>query len=182
MNEAARINPFNTENFIWIDAGYFRGAPVNNSPIVRNNITKNGVLANQMVFHSIFGPERPWDQEIAAGAFGGRVQAIFEANKKYWMSFWYMVTKGLKVCYEQRVMVTMCRTWPDLCSIHYSGKDKDWFVMGRGWLRNADFDFSNGLVLGNSTNETLLPTTVVEGPVVYPTGLVVAKTVHQLKL
>jgi hypothetical protein len=184
MNEAARINPFNTENFIWIDAGYFRAAHANKGPIVRNNITQNGVLPNQMLFHSVFGPERPWDQEIAAGAFGGRAQAIFEANEKYWMSFWYMVTKGQKVCYEQRVMVTMYRTWPDLCSIHYSGRDGDWFAMGRNWLRNPGLIFSsNGAVLGNSANETLLPTTVVEEPVIFPAaGLIMAKTVHQLKV
>jgi hypothetical protein len=92
--------------------------------------------------------------------------------------------KGLKVCYEQRVMVTMYRTWPDLCSIHYSGRDGDWFAMGRNWLRNPGLIFSsNGAVLGNSANETLLPTTVVEEPVIFPAaGLIMAKTVHQLKV
>jgi hypothetical protein len=138
-------------------------------------MTQTGVLRNQILLPSVFGPKRPWDQEIAAGTFGGRAHAILEANEKYWMSFWYMVTKGLKVCYEQRVMVTMCRTWPDLCSIHYySGRDGDWFVMGRYWLRNPGFDFSNnGAVLGNSTNESLFADNCCRGACRLPSRRIV---------
>jgi hypothetical protein len=72
-------------------------------------------------------------------------------------------------------MVTMCRTWPDLCSIHYySGRDGDWFVMGRYWLRNPGFDFSNnGAVLGNSTNESLFADNCCRGACRLPSRRIV---------
>jgi hypothetical protein len=38
---------------------------------------------------------------------------------------------------EQHVAVTMCQTWPELCSFLYSGRDKDWFVIDWSWLANG---------------------------------------------
>ena len=164
MREVALLNPFQTELFAWIDAGYFRGnrqERLRNQPIVRNNITQNGVPPNQILFQNVF--QHPWDQEIAAGAFGGRRDAILQAYDKYWLSFWDMVRKGLKVGYEQRVMVTMCRSWPELCSVQYSGQDKNWVQMGTKWLRQPHHNFSTTtMLLSSSTNETLLPTTIVQ--------------------
>jgi hypothetical protein len=189
IKEAAVLNPFNTEHFIWVDAGYYRG---NNRPvhgvIVRNNITKNGVPPNKIMFPQMYNTDSM--QEIAANVWGGTREAILETNEKYWIAFWDMVTKGLKVSFEQRVMVTMCRTWPDFCYQVYSGRDEDWFKLGKSWLRDPNTDFrkyefptflNDGDASGiwDKRKNTILPTTIVKEPVVFPedkvTGDVIAK-------
>lgn len=162
MKYAAKMNPFQTDEFLWIDAGYFRGRyDMGHAPIVRNNITSHGVQADRMLFQNIFLD--PAKQELAAGAFGGTAEAIYAFNDKYWFTFWDMVKKGLMVTFEQRVFVSLCRTWPRMCHIVHAGEDKDWFAMGKNMLRSSTFDFSKVKVeLQTPFNESLQPTTIVE--------------------
>ena len=57
MREAARANPFDTEFFYWIDAGYIRNSAhsLRCTPLVRNNITESSAVdpRTQLVYHMI---------------------------------------------------------------------------------------------------------------------------------
>jgi hypothetical protein len=123
-------------------------------------------------------------QEIAANVWGVTRAAILETNEKYWIAFWDMVTKGLKICFEQRVMITMCWSWPDFCYQVYSGRHADWFKLGKNWLRDPNTDFRkyeypifvDGGVSG-ILKDTILPTTIVKDPVIFPEGKVTSQTI-----
>lgn len=189
MKEVAFQNPFHTEHFFWVDGGYFRGKAATgmvHGVIARNNISANGIAPGQVLFANMYG--HPNNQEIAAGVWGGTKEAIFEANQKYWIAFWDSVTKGLQVGLEQRVLITMCRSWPDLCHMVYSGRDQDWFTLGRNWMRQTNFNFStvyykvslddfNASLAPKGNRHQLLPTTIVKDPVVFPEGIVTGESV-----
>ena len=167
MNEVAKVNPFNSEHIFWIDAGYYRRiihAP-NYEPIIRNNITANGVKRDQVVFQNIF--KDPKEYEIAGGAWGGTPSALSSAYDRYFETFWWMVVNKYDcVGYEQRIMLLMCKRFPTLCSVQMHTADKKWFMMGKVWLRNATYDFSKSFQLQH--NET----SVVQ-PVPFPTEEVI---------
>jgi hypothetical protein len=155
LHEVALMNPFDTEHFFWIDAGYFRGKGRDGyRPIVRNNITAHGVAPDQIVFQRAQDDE---SHEIAGGAFGGTSRALARAYDLYWLTFWHMIQQK-KDCvgFEQRVMVWMCMSFPDLCHIHTS---TNWFAMGKTWLPNADYDFA-------ATRRGDIPLDAKERPVV----------------
>ena len=142
MREVARENPFRTEFFYWVDAGYYRkdrsaSAPLY-SPIVRNNITEKGVDPRSQVVYQMIKSFPTY--EIAGGAWGGTSEAIQLHYEKYWETFWYLTLYSDKECvgFEQRVQVWMCRSFPKICVIN---KSQDWFAMGTNWLRDPDFDF-----------------------------------------
>ena len=148
MNEVANLNPFNTQHIFWVDSGYYRRKVIapNYAPIIRNNITKNGIGPDQMAFQNIF--RDPAEYEIAAGAWGGTVEAVTSSYERYFETFWWMVMNGYDcVGYEQRVMLLMCKSFPGLCNIHTDKWDKRWFEMGRTWLRDPNFDFSQSFKL-----------------------------------
>jgi hypothetical protein len=166
MHETALLNPFNTEQFIWIDAGYYRrpnSAPLN-GPIVRNNFTAHGVRKDQVVFQQV-QPSPTY--EIAGGAWGGTLQAIQTVYDRYFETFWYLATKKMDcIGFEQRTMVWMCKSFPDICNLHQS---RDWFAMGRNWLREQNHDFSNSTRIPHNVTK--------EGPLVtrvpFPTEAVI---------
>lgn len=156
MREVAMANPFDTETFYWVDAGYYRkkGNNLNYKTIVRNNITDKGVDPNtQLVYQMIFGYPR---YEVAGGAWGGTSRAIQVHHDHYWRTFWYLLLYSNTECigYEQRVMVWMCRSFPKLCVINQSS---NWFAMGQQFLRIPHFDFLQNEVTIPSDNRTTLP-------------------------
>ena len=55
IHEVARLNPFDTGHVFWIDSGYYRkpGVSPNYTPIVRNNVSANGVERHQVLFQNI---------------------------------------------------------------------------------------------------------------------------------
>jgi len=169
VHEVALLNPFQTEHFIWIDAGYYRRpsqAP-RNGPIVRNNITANGVKPKQLLLQKVVTKEKP-AYEIAGGAWGGTASAIQEAYDRYFQTFWFMVKNSVDcVGFEQRVFLFMCTGYPSLCSIHASNYDRDWFAMGRKWLPSSHKDFSKPVQL----NETA-PSSLAR-PIPFPTQKVI---------
>ena len=66
--------------------------------------------------------------------------------------------------FEQRVMLMMCKSFPEVCNIH---QNHDWFTMGmgRGWVRSVTYDFSQPMTLIYMYNETqLLGTTACDLP------------------
>ena len=157
MQEVAQLNPFQTEHFFWIDAGYFRnrGTSPKRIPIVRNNITANGVQKDQVLFQNVWlDPLKP---EIAAGAWGGTAEAIDRVYDRYFQTFWWMIeNREGCVGIEQQVMTKMCKSFPDICNIQQSEWDKSWFEMGRVWLRRPMKDLSRPVPLLVNETEVLV--------------------------
>ena len=147
MQTVAQLNPFSTEHFIWIDSGYFRRrqARPKSSPIVRNNITRNGVDASKVYFRNFL--DNPKFQDLSAGAFGGTRKALDEFADKYWRVFWHMSQKNYFVGTEQTVMTTTCLNFPSCCFVHQPRGGGDWFRIGVSWLRDYEFSFARDEVL-----------------------------------
>ena len=168
MREAARANPFDTEFFYWIDAGYIRNSAhsLRCTPLVRNNITESSAVdpRTQLVYHMIH--EYP-TYEIAGGAWGGSSKAIQLHYHHYWRTFWYLVLYSDKECpgYEQRVQVWMCRSFPELCVINRS---RFWFEMGLTWLRKEEYDFSKKSRIIPVDNTTTLPPLTEDFKIKFP--------------
>ena len=146
MQAVAQSNPFSTQHFIWIDSGYFRSPNIapHLSPIVRNNITENGVLPSKVFFRNFL--DNPKFQDLSGGAWGGTRQALDAYADKYWKVFWYMSQNGHFIGAEQNVMTTTCLNFPSLCSVH-EGTYGGWFTVGSDWLRQYHFSFSNEILL-----------------------------------
>jgi hypothetical protein len=166
MREVAQENPFDTEFFYWIDAGYFRRKTTSPifSPIVRNNITDKGVERHQLVYQMI--NEFP-TFEIAGGAWGGTADAIRLHYQKYWQTFWYLTLYSDKECvgFEQRVLVWMCRSFPKICVIN---KSLNWFAMGTDWLRKTDYDFLYTTTKIPKDKTTTVPRLVEPSKLIFP--------------
>ena len=102
MREVSRENPFDTEFFYWIDAGYYRKmhqSPIY-SPIVRNNITDKGVEQHQVVYQMV--NDFP-TFEIAGAAFG--IQLHYQ---NYWKTFWYLTLYSDK---DMSVLALNSESW-----------------------------------------------------------------------
>ena len=69
--------------------------------------------------------------------------------------------------YEQRIMVMMCKSFPDLCLIQQSKHGKDWFAMGKVWLRSEERDW-NASAITFEHNETELVQ-----PISFPTDKII---------
>lgn len=159
LHEAAAVNPFETDHFFWMDAGYFRrrAKSPRNRPVIQNNISANGVLPRRILVQNIF--KESSRQVIAAGAWGGTGAAIQEAYDRYFETFQFMVKNDVTcVGYEQLVLIEMCRTFTSLCCIQYSGEDGDWFAMGRDMLPNPQTTFYDSFEL-NRTGHKLVRNT-----------------------
>jgi hypothetical protein len=174
MREVARANPFDTELFFWVDAGYYRTRykALACTPIVRNNITAKGVdPKRQLVYQMI----HEWPTyEIAGGAWGGSADAINLHYQYYWKVFWYLTLYSDKECvgFEQRVFTWMCRSFPSLCIIQ---KSRFWFAMGQTYLRDADFDFLNMTITIPKDNTTTLPILTEDFNITFPREPVISK-------
>ena len=137
--EVARLNPFDTELIYWLDIGYFRGkrSALNYRPIIQNNLTANGLAQHQVLFHNVYSD--PNKYEIAAGAWGGTPEAIHQVYERYWQTFWWMALHRYDcVGIEQRILVMMCKSFPDICHIQMDDKENQWVVMGRQWLQEPN--------------------------------------------
>ena len=134
MHEAAEYNPFETEHFFWYDAAYFRNEQWNpkQSPAVRNNITAQGIPAEQGLFLNIM---RDGNYRIDTGSWGGHVKAIPLIYERYFQTFWHMAkVKTPCIGYEQDIMTLMCKSFPDVCAIYDGGKDPH--VFGQNWFKS----------------------------------------------
>ena len=155
LEESAIVNPFDTEHFVWLDAGYFRDELVS-GVIVRNNMTENGLSLNQkqMIFQNVFPKEQGY--LIAAGAFGGSTAAVHQFYKNYWKTFWYMVTKHhySSIGMEQYVLVHLCKSFPEQCLIQES---EHWFRLGQEWLRDPSYNFVRYAIALDPTSPARLP-------------------------
>jgi hypothetical protein len=163
LHEVSILNPFKTEHIFWVDAGYFRRpqiAPLG-TPIIRSNITSNGVPTHQVLFHKV---KNEPTHEIAAGVFGGTPTAIQNVYTKYWETFWHLVQSKFDcVGFEQRIFVWMCRSFPNVCNLHYH---QDWFQMGRTWIRDPHRQWFTGTVIVPNDHQDgiIVPSTGVEIP------------------
>ena len=167
MHETALVNPFNTETIFWIDAGYFRRpdghAPIRR-PLVRNNITKNGAGAHQFVSYRVNDRN-----QIAAGSFGGTMEAMPAIYDRYFETFWFMTVRNMCcIGIEQLVMKLMCESFPDLCCIQNAGDE--WFMMGDRYLPSRTQLWNNTFVYEPGDQE------LVKLPVIFPTDHVIVSS------
>ena len=165
VQEVAQLNPFDTKHIIWVDAGYFRREVPQCQPIVRNDLTSNGLGSSQIAFQNVFNDEDKY--VLAGGAWGGTVQAIDYFYTKYYETFWYMALHAIDcIGFEQHVMLVMCHSFPGMCNIHLSS---DWFAMGRKWLRDPHMSFNEKPFILSRQNRTNL----VHGKVHFPSDRVI---------
>lgn len=103
MHEVAQVNPFGTEQFVWLDAGYIRKKREipDGRPLVRNNFTANGVRRDQLVLHNIISQPEENNYEIAGGAWGATKEGLERAYDLYFKTFWHMVSinKPYHLCF-----------------------------------------------------------------------------------
>mmetsp|Transcript_38287 Transcript_38287/g.93076 ORF Transcript_38287/g.93076 Transcript_38287/m.93076 type:complete len:179 (+) Transcript_38287:180-716(+) len=164
MQEVAQLNPFDTKHIVWVDAGYFRRKGPAFGPIVRNNLTANGLGQSQIAFQNIF--EDTSRYTLAGGAWGGTVQAIDHFYTKYFETFWYMALHAIDcIGYEQHVMLVMCHSFPGMCNINLSSH---WFAMGQSWLRDPHMSFNETPFILGRQNRTNL----VHGEIRFPSDRV----------
>jgi hypothetical protein len=146
VHETALLNPFATEHFVWLDAGYFRFAPVNGT-VVRYNITAHGLQPHQMMFQNVEDCQS-LRYILAGGTWGGSSAADRAFYRCYWQVFWFMVKHQIScVGVDQYVIVHMCKSFPETCSIHQSETSGDWFRLGMDWWRDSNYDFSRSRVV-----------------------------------
>lgn len=164
IHETSLVNPFDSEHFVWIDAGYYRGiearwpegqrpqSPAVNGVIVRNNMTKNGLWLDQLLVHNAEPESRGY--AVTGGAWGGSALGIQNAYEHYWKTFWFMAQNDNTWCigYEQHVMTHMCKSFPKVCLIQES-LDDTWRQMGEVILRDPNYDLVSNAIILNPANE-----------------------------
>lgn len=150
LQTAAMLNPFNTTQFLWADAGYWRGsAPhLHRRSAVRINITEEGVDANAALLFQM----RPYkfDRGVAvdgnevlvggncfAGTYGG-VEALYSA---FYETFWTMAATGKFVGSDQKVLYRTCHAYPDVCHVHKPRRMRSWLSMLGQLLPGLDGDW-----------------------------------------
>lgn len=160
LRDVAMVNPFNTEYFIWIDAGYFRNRmglrP--NRTIVQVPLHQLGVPVDKFFLYAINKePPFPNPYELntstadtydwfAAGVLGGTRQGIEKFYKHYFQTVWEIFYNGYFIGNEQWNLAQTCRRHPSVCFIHNCGRGY-WFCMRSGF--NAKITFKEVRV--NST-------------------------------
>ena len=109
LRKASDTNVFGTNNFIWIDAGYFRN-PTPNRFMFQNYPFDE----HRMVVLNISQWFCQGCKGIVAGCFGGSKSVI----KKWHKAFYNTLAKAPKpILEDQTWMLKTCETYPDLCDV-----------------------------------------------------------------
>jgi hypothetical protein len=135
---AAMLNPFNTTQFAWVDAGYWRNpAPhLYRQSAVRINITKEGVKDESTLLYQMI-PYKfdrdtviSGDQVLVGGnSFIGTYNGISNLYSAFYETFWAMSATGKFVGSDQKVLYRTCHTYPSACHIHKPRKWRQWLKM-----------------------------------------------------
>ena len=146
MSQAVMLNPFSSEYFFWIDAGYFRtpklGDATSLTPVLGNNNTVYFMLAEQFThqemlgnYHYTTGMDR-----IMGGMFGGHGSTVRAWVSLYYTVFNEYVKRQWFVGKDQNIMNTLCMEHPDMCSFLTTLEcfsEDVWFTMWDCLLRRC---------------------------------------------
>ncbi|EJK68952.1 hypothetical protein THAOC_09834 [Thalassiosira oceanica] len=138
VNSVAMLNPFNTTQFAWVDAGYCRNpAPhLYRNSAVRINITEDGVRSDSVLMFQMIpydhnrGKAISGNQVLVGGnSFIGTYEGISNLYSAFYETFWAMAATGKFVGSDQKVLYRTCHTYPTVCHIHTPSKWRQWLSM-----------------------------------------------------
>ncbi|GFH46807.1 hypothetical protein CTEN210_03281 [Chaetoceros tenuissimus] len=131
MYASIHLNPFETPNFVWMDAGYFRNdrdAPELNTPVVKINITESVPEEKLLLLHVRNDPlSSPSRVNIAGNSFVGSGKSFLTIYEKYYETFWDWVSIEKFIGSDQFVMTETCRRYKAYCHPFLPGRFKSWF-------------------------------------------------------
>merc|ERR1712151_959658 len=133
MSAAAEINPFESTQFLWADAGYFRHSYVikPKEAIVANDVTKNGLHPSKVMFLQIWDPSKDRPIVAAGNMYIGTRDAFFKFYDRYYQTLWFLAKKRISVGSDQHVMCYTCYYFKEVCHLHSTGRLKGWFDLSK---------------------------------------------------
>jgi len=133
MSAAVNMNPFESNQFAWCDAGYFRKSYLikPKERLVANDITKNGVLPTKVMFLQILDPVKHYPIVAAGNMYIGTRDAFSKFYDRYYQTLWFLAKNHISVGSDQHVMCYTCYYFTDVCHLHSTGKLKGWFDLSR---------------------------------------------------
>ena len=154
VEAVARLNPFNTSSFAWVDIGIarlplphlYRTSLFNywNSSVVE----EHAVLFNQVYYYTsnetiAYQPTSPdsFVDLINGGFQVGTVHAYNNLYSAFYDVLWSMVLEGMFIGDDQCVLYRTCHTYPSACYVNSAmGKASFWsaFVIDNGILRGIN--------------------------------------------
>ena len=136
LHSAAMLNPFNTTQFLWVDAGYFKmksAAHLYRQSAVRINMTEMGVEDESALLCQMYEYNYVRDEVISGNRvlFGGNsiagtYRGIPNLYSAYYDAFWTMSATGKFVGSDQKVMFRACHAYPRACHIHSPRRLRQW--------------------------------------------------------
>ncbi|KAL7533583.1 hypothetical protein ACHAWF_004551, partial [Thalassiosira exigua] len=142
LASAEEVNPFKTDYFAWVDAGYYMAkgfSPPSEGPSFALNLTKAGVPDTKMLLLHIRNETREhhgYRKVCTAGnMFVGHKKAVRNMYHRYYATLWDMIKRGEFVGSDQMVMCETCYRYPDVCFPYFSGSFRAWHDMA-SLLRN----------------------------------------------
>lgn len=140
LQEATRLNPFQSEYYFWIDAGYMRSADQahGDARTMAPNVDKDAMhfllidhfsraeLEERRRFHYTVGQDR-----LGGGMFGGHVSAVVPWVQLYYQTLGTYVARGWFVGKDQNIMNTLCIENPTACVL----LDPNVWVMENPWFK-----------------------------------------------
>lgn len=134
VEAVARLNPFNTTTFAWMDAGIARNPMPHlwRHSIVHTNISTavddHAVLFQQVWKYDFqeeqaYNPITPTKQLVAVGSmFVGTLAGFDNLYSAYYDVLWSMALEDLFIGEDQCVLYRTCHTYPSACHIHSGGR------------------------------------------------------------
>ena len=155
VEAVARLNPYNTSTFAWIDSGIIRmpmphlwRASLVNADIANSSVVEeHAVLFNQVWDYTFnetltYRPIRHDGKVILVGGnmFAGTVHGFSNLYSAYYDVLWSMALEGIFIGEDQSVFYRACHTYPSACHIHHNLKIRQWkaFVKKNGVLNGIN--------------------------------------------
>lgn len=124
LAEGVRLNPWSSQSFFWIDAGYMRRPTQGEALGLVPRIPEN---RDQMVFMLVAPFSRQeraglyhytvFEDRIAGNMFGGSAEAVTAWSALYYRVLQEYVNRGWFVGKDQNIMNTLCIAHPRACSL-----------------------------------------------------------------
>ena len=140
LQEATRLNPFRSQYFFWIDAGYMRSIDQAYGD-VRSMVPTLYRPAMHFLLVGDFGSAElrgePFrytvgQDRVAGNMFGGHASTIQPWAQLYYQTFQTYINRGWFVGKDQNIFNTLCIEHPDACVLlkpHVWFGENPWFKM-----------------------------------------------------
>ena len=146
MSQAVNMNPFASDYFFWIDAGYMRTPKLGDArsliPPVDNSAV-HFLLGGQFTPPELSGHLHYTvsQDRIGGGMFGGHASTIAPWSRLYYRMLQEYVDRGWFVGKDQNIMATLCAEQPAACVLldpRVWFWQSPWFAMWDCLLRQRD--------------------------------------------